>query len=135
RTYETVPASVALEADAGPTSGAALTRFRRASAGVRMHAAGAVVFNDYMNTVNGDPSAEVLHPLIDAAGDSGAEYFVIDAGWYADNGDWWDEVGEWQPSTRRFPGGISEVLEHIRRRGMVPGLWLEPEVVGTNSPM
>jgi alpha-galactosidase len=134
-TFETVSASVVLEADAGPSSVAALTGFRRASAGARTDASRAVVFNDYMNTVNGDPNAEVLHPLIDAAGDAGADYFVIDAGWYADDGDWWDSVGEWQPSTRRFPEGIDDVFNHIRERGMVPGLWLEPEVVGVNSPM
>ncbi len=157
-TFDSVPASLAIE-DAGVadpadplvafrqslTLGAGshdgrgaldgLTGFRRVSRGGDPHRSLPVVFNDYMNTVMGDPSAEVLHPLIDAAADSGAEYFVIDAGWYADDGDWWDGVGEWQPSTRRFPEGIDDVLNHIRRRGMVPGLWLEPEVVGVNSPM
>ena len=41
----------------------------------------------------------------------------------------------WKPSATRFPNGIAEVLEHIRKAGMVPGLWLEPEVVGTRSPV
>ncbi|GAA1121101.1 hypothetical protein GCM10009630_18610 [Kribbella jejuensis] len=131
-TFESVPAALAIELG-GPVD--TLTAFRRASRPAGHRPELPVVFNDYMNTVMGDPSAELLHPLVDAAAASGAEYFVIDAGWYADNGDWWDAVGEWQPSTRRFPGGIGEVLDHIRERGMVPGLWLEPEVVGTNSPM
>lgn len=130
--FDSVPASLAIE---GGGLLDELTRFRRVSLDGERQRSLPVVFNDYMNTVMGDPSAEVLHPLIDAAADSGAEYFVIDAGWYADDGDWWDGVGEWQPSTRRFPDGIDQVLEHIRRRGMVPGLWLEPEVVGVNSPM
>ena len=93
-----------------------------------------VVFNDYMNTLMGDPTTEKLLPLIDAAADAGCDYFCIDAGWYAD-GHWWDGVGEWMPSPQRFPGGIREVTEHIRERGMVPGLWLEPEVVGVRSPL
>ncbi|HWD82295.1 MAG TPA: alpha-galactosidase, partial [Kribbella sp.] len=131
-TFESVPAALALEYD-GPVD--ALTAFRRASRPADHRRDLPVVFNDYMNTVMGDPTAELLHPLVDAAAAAGAEYFVIDAGWYADNGDWWDAVGEWQPSARRFPGGIGAVLDHIRERGMVPGLWLEPEVVGTNSPM
>ena len=38
------------------------------------------------------------------------------------------------PSTTRFPGGLAEVVERIRASGMVPGLWLEPEVVGVLSP-
>jgi alpha-galactosidase len=42
-------------------------------------------------------------------------------------------VGTWRPSRTRFPGGITEVLDHIRTAGLVPGLWLEPEVVGIDS--
>lgn len=94
-----------------------------------------VVFNDYMNTLNGDPTTERLLPLIDAAAEVGAEIFCIDAGWYDDSGSWWGSVGEWQPSTVRFPAGLDEIIEHIRSRGMTPGLWLEPEVVGVRSPL
>ncbi|WP_205830448.1 MULTISPECIES: alpha-galactosidase [unclassified Microbispora] len=94
-----------------------------------------VVFNDYMNTLMGDPTTAKLLPLIDAAAEAGAEVFCIDAGWYDDDGDWWDSVGEWQPSQTRFPRGIEEVLGRIRERGMIPGLWLEPEVIGVRSPM
>ncbi|MDQ1045338.1 glycoside hydrolase family 36 protein [Streptomyces sp. V4I2] len=96
-----------------------------------------VVFNDYMNTLMGDPTTEKLLPLVDAAARAGAEYFCVDAGWYDDTADggWWDSVGAWQASARRFPGGIGEVLDRIRERGMVPGLWLEPEVVGVRSPV
>ena len=46
-----------------------------------------------------------------------------------------DGVGEWLPSDRRFPGGIGEVIRYIRDKGMVPGLWLELEVMGINCPM
>ena len=95
-----------------------------------------MIFNDYMNTLMGDPTTERLLPLIDAAAEAGAEYFCIDSGWYADLGEsWWDTVGAWKPSATRFPDGIAEVLDRIRAAGMVPGLWLEPEVVGVNSPV
>ncbi len=94
-----------------------------------------VIFNDYMNCLMGDPTTDKLLPLVAAAARAGAEYFVIDAGWYSDEPGWWDSVGEWQPSTTRFPGGLGEVTEAITAAGMVPGLWLEPEVVGVNSPL
>lgn len=93
-----------------------------------------VIFNDYMNCLAGDPTTEKLIPLIDAAAEAGCEYFCIDCGWYSD-GPWWDGVGEWLPSTRRFPGGIHEVLNYIRARNMVPGLWLELEVMGIACPL
>ena len=89
-----------------------------------------------MNTLMGNPTTDKLLPLIDAAAGVGAEYFCIDAGWYDDGGAWWGSVGEWQPSTVRFPdGGLVRVLDHIRDRGMQLGLWLEPEVIGVRSPM
>lgn len=93
-----------------------------------------VIFNDYMNCLFGNPTTDKLLPLIDAASKVGCEYFCVDCGWYSD-GDWWDGVGEWLPSKARFPNGIVEVLDYIRRKGMVPGLWLELEVMGINSPL
>ncbi|MBY9080372.1 alpha-galactosidase [Paenibacillus sp. HN-1] len=92
-----------------------------------------VIFNDYMNCLWGNPTTEKLLPLIDAAADIGCEYFCIDAGWYAP-GEWWDGVGEWLPSKERFPEGIKYVLDYIRSKGLIPGLWLEIEVMGINSP-
>lgn len=92
-----------------------------------------VIFNDYMNTINGDPSTDKLLPLIDAAADTGCEVFCIDCGWYDDSGDWWPSVGQWRPSIARFPNGLAEVTMAIEQRGMIPGLWLEPEVIGVNS--
>ncbi|MEU1519874.1 glycoside hydrolase family 36 protein [Streptomyces sp. NPDC005811] len=95
-----------------------------------------VIYNDYMNTLMGDPTTDKLLPLIRAAAAAGAEVFVIDAGWYDDDAQgWWDAVGAWEPARDRFPGGIQKVLDAIRCHGMTPGLWLEPEVVGVRSPL
>lgn len=95
-----------------------------------------LVFNDYMNALMGDPTTEKEIPLIDAASCVGAEYYCIDCGWYDDSGDWWPSVGEWEPSTTRFGSeGLLGLVEYIRSKDMKPGLWLEPEVVGTKSPI
>ncbi|KAF1297395.1 alpha-galactosidase [Enterococcus sp. JM4C] len=93
-----------------------------------------VIFNDYMNCLFGDPTTEKELPLIDAAAEIGCEYYCVDAGWYS-AGEWWDGVGEWQPSFERFPNGIQEVTSYIKEKGMIPGLWLEIEVMGINSPL
>lgn len=92
-----------------------------------------IIFNDYMNCLWAEPTTEKELPLIDAAANMGCEYYCIDAGWYAD-GYWWDETGEWMPSDKRFPGGIKEVIDYIRSKGMIPGLWLELEVMGIKCP-
>ncbi|MCL8025301.1 glycoside hydrolase family 36 protein [Nocardioides bruguierae] len=133
--FTTVPVSVALGADLEAALGE-MTEHRRASRRAHPDNQGlALVFNDYMNTIDGDPTTERLLPLVTAAAEAGAEIFCIDAGWYDETGDWWDSVGEWLPSTTRFPGGLAEVTDAIRAHGMVPGLWLEPEVVGVRSPV
>ncbi|MBT8163281.1 MULTISPECIES: glycoside hydrolase family 36 protein [Arthrobacter] len=132
--FTTVPALLCVGRDL-PEAAAALTSWRRQAR--RAHpdnARPSIVFNDYMNTLNGDPSTEKLLPLIDAAAAVGAEIYCIDAGWYSDSTDWWDGVGAWTPSVTRFPNGLGEVIAAIRSHAMVPGLWLEPEVVGVNSP-
>ncbi|MEU4766022.1 glycoside hydrolase family 36 protein [Actinosynnema sp. NPDC023794] len=134
--FTTVPVSVAVSESGVDGAVAALTAHRREL--VRPHrdrSALPVVFNDYMNTLMGDPTTAKLLPLVDAAADVGAEVFCVDAGWYDNGSSWWDAVGEWRPSETRFPRGIAEVLTRIRERGMVPGLWLEPEVIGVRSPM
>jgi alpha-galactosidase len=135
--FETVPVAVAVSDRGFEEAVARLTRYRRA---IRRphedHRRLPVIFNDYMNTLMGDPTTDRLVPLVSAAARAGAEYFCIDAGWYAERGEaWWDTVGEWLPSANRFPNGIVEVLDHIRAEGMVPGLWIEPEVVGVHSPV
>lgn len=93
-----------------------------------------IIFNDYMNCLSGDPTTEKELPLVHAAAQAGADYFVIDCGWY-DDGYWWDSVGEWQVSKKRFPNGIREVTDEIKKLGMVPGLWLEIEVMGIHCPL
>ncbi|WP_314454073.1 alpha-galactosidase, partial [uncultured Microbacterium sp.] len=133
--FVSVSATIAVGDSAGAAVDA-LTDHRRATR--RDHpdnVAMPVVFNDYMNTLDGDPTTEKLLPLIRAAADVGAEVFCIDAGWYDDSGFWWDTVGAWEPSTTRFPGGLGEVIGAIHAAGMVAGLWLEPEVVGIRSPL
>ncbi|KAK7947106.1 Melibiase subfamily [Apiospora aurea] len=71
--------------------------------------------------------------LIEPVAKSGAEYFVIDAGWYADDDDWWDDVGAWEPSKKRFPMGFKNLLDKVRAAGLKPRLWVEAEVIGIRS--
>lgn len=98
--FTTVPVAIAVSGEGFEGAIASLTACRRAVRRPHQdHRRLPVIFNDYMNTLNGDPTTERLLPLIAAAARVGAEYFCIDAGWYADIGEgWWDSVGLWQPS-------------------------------------
>ncbi|HET9872004.1 MAG TPA: glycoside hydrolase family 36 protein [Propionibacteriaceae bacterium] len=133
--FQTVTATLGVGTDLDSALGELTDHRRRARRPHPDNAASTLVFNDYMNTLMGDPTTEKLLPLITSAAAVGAEVFCIDAGWYDDGGNWWPSVGAWQPSTVRFPGGLGEVIQHIGDAGMVAGLWLEPEVVGVDSPV
>ncbi|WP_354029376.1 glycoside hydrolase family 36 protein [Curtobacterium sp. 1544] len=134
RPFVSVPVSVGIASSVGGAF-EVLTAQRRARRSLRpVDASMPLVFNDYMNTLMGDPTTDKLLPLVDAAADAGADLFCIDAGWYAE-GHWWDTVGAWEPAASRFPTGLEFVIGHIRSRGMQAGLWLEPEVIGIHSPL
>lgn len=133
--FVTVPVAVGSAKGSYETAFAELTKYRRR---IRRknddNESLAVIFNDYMNCLWAWPTEEAEYPLIDAAAEVGCEYFCIDAGWYAD-GYWWDSVGEWKESRKRFPNGLKTLTDYIRSKGLVPGIWIELEVMGINCPI
>ena len=76
-----------------------------------------------------------LAALADAAAGLGVERFVLDDGWFrgrrsdrAGLGDWWVDEDVW-------PGGLHQLVDHVRGRGMEFGLWIEPEMVNPDSDL
>ncbi|MEV7692267.1 glycoside hydrolase family 36 protein [Microbacterium sp. NPDC089189] len=133
--FAAVPVALAVSTTGRDAAIAQLTSYRRWLRRDRGDAM-PVVYNDFMNTLMGQPSTESLRPLIREAAAAGAEIFCIDAGWFADPeiGDWWSTVGEWREAPGRFAGGLDALIREIHDLGMRSGLWLEPEVVGVGSP-
>ncbi|KAL4914638.1 glycoside hydrolase superfamily [Aspergillus aurantiobrunneus] len=132
--FTTVPVSLCHVLDDLQAAFAALTQYRRTIR--RKHNDNTrlpIIFNDYMNCLMGDPTDEKILALVDPVVEAGAEYFIIDCGWYADDAGWWDDVGEWEPSKRRFSKGLKHLLAQLRAKGLTPGLWIEPEVIGVRS--
>lgn len=133
-TFKTVTAAVCFAPDFdGAVS--QMTKYRRTIAyKTPADSSLPVIFNDYLNCLNADPTTEKELPVIDAAARLGAEIFCMDAGWYA-NGTWWETVGEWKVFPNRFPGGMKKVFDRIREKNMKTGIWIEPEVMGINCPI
>lgn len=91
-----------------------------------------VIYNHWGFTEH-ELSEQSLEREIKIASEIGAELFMVDAGWYADEGTaWGDTVGDWEVGNR-LPDGLEPVFALARSRGMRCGLWVEIESAGKNS--
>lgn len=110
-----------------------LTKYKRRTSLVHWkNGAAPVCFNCYMDCIFGEPNVETLVPLIEAASKAGCEVFCIDAGWFRPrkNANCLADCGDYIPDPERFgSGGLKGILDLIRQRGMIPGLWFELEAV------
>lgn len=92
-----------------------------------------VMFNEYCTTW-GKPSHENIAGILEAIKGKNIKYFVIDAGWFLEEGvDWSRSMGDYVPSDKLFPQGLKYTADTIRSYGMKPGLWFEIENVGHTS--
>ena len=92
-----------------------------------------VIFNEYCTTW-GNPSHDNITNILDAIDGKGIDYFVIDCGWFKEDGVRWDiSMGDYIPSKTLFPNGISETVKTVKAHNMRPGIWFEPETAGEKA--
>jgi alpha-galactosidase len=96
-----------------------------------------VQFNSWY-PYSGDPTSEKMIALADVAHGLGCEVFVLDAGWYTNDGepqsdDLWHSTGDWAVHRGRFPAGLEELSAHCRKIGIGFGIWFEPEGIGAHA--
>lgn len=92
-----------------------------------------IVFNEYCTTW-GNPSHENICEIVEQSKCKGFKYFVIDCGWYKENGIPWDiGMGDYEVSSELFPDGMEKTVQVIKDAGMIPGIWFEIENVGSAS--
>ena len=72
---------------------------------------------------------------IDIAKAIGADEFVIDAGWYGPEPNRWAQnVGDWYAGDW-LPHDLNPIREYARKQGMLFGLWMEPESIGSATKL
>jgi len=70
-----------------------------------------------------------------AARHCGVEMLVLDDGWFGERHDATSSLGDWNPNATKFPFGIRGLARDVQAEGMLFGLWIEPEMVSTNSKL
>ncbi|MGN1171371.1 MAG: glycoside hydrolase family 36 protein, partial [Lachnospiraceae bacterium] len=92
-----------------------------------------VIFNEYCTTW-GCPSHENICAIVDTIKVKGFSYFVIDCGWYKQEGIPWDvAMGDYRISKELFPEGLQKTVDYIKANGMKPGIWFEIDNVGKKA--
>jgi alpha-galactosidase len=76
-----------------------------------------------------------LTEIADRAAALGAERFVLDDGWFGRRDDDTTSLGDWQIDRRKWPDGLTPLIDHVHALGMSFGLWFEPEMVNPDSDL
>ena len=72
-----------------------------------------VIFNEYCTTW-GNPSYDNIKNILSAIKCKGIDYFVVDCGWFKEDGVRWDiSMGDYIPSKTLFPNGIKETADLV----------------------
>ncbi|MBI4550791.1 MAG: alpha-galactosidase [Candidatus Latescibacteria bacterium] len=94
--------------------------------------AGLVVYNHWSYHEH-EMTEERLKFEVDVGAEIGAEVFVVDAGWFGNiNTNWWTTVGDWTCGNR-LPDGLEPVFSYARQKGLLCGLWMDAERLGSES--
>ncbi len=82
-----------------------------------------------------DHDLPVLTDIADRVAALGAERFVLDDGWFGQRDDDTTSLGDWVIDPRKFPNGLTPLIDHVHGLGMTFGIWFEPEMVNKDSDL
>ena len=80
-----------------------------------------------------DFDKQTLCDLAEAAVEVGVELFVLDDGWFGQRNDDTSSLGDWFPNVEKLGGSLQDFIHSIKKKGLLFGLWLEPEMISENS--
>ncbi len=82
-----------------------------------------------------DHDLATLSDIAARAAALGAERFVLDDGWFGRRDDDTSSLGDWTVDRRKWPDGLTPLIDRVHALGMSFGLWVEPEMVNPDSDL
>ena len=82
-----------------------------------------------------DFDAERLYRIARQARELGVALFVLDDGWFGRRVDDRGGLGDWQINEKKLGCTLPELIDRIHALGMLFGIWIEPEMVSTDSDL
>ena len=100
----------------------------------KAHAERPVIYNSWY-PYQFDVREENCLALIEKCAPLGIELFVIDDGWMPGRVNEKAGLGDWTADPERFPHGMGVVADACHAKGMLFGIWVEPEMVNPDSDL
>ena len=91
-----------------------------------------IVYNNWEATYF-DFNESKLRSLASKAASLGMECFVLDDGWFGKRDNDHCSLGDWEIYKKKLPHGLKSVSDSVHKKGMLFGLWLEPEAISPDS--
>ena len=80
-----------------------------------------------------DHDVPKLKQIASRAAALGAERFVLDDGWFGQRDDDTSSLSDWEVDPRKYPEGLTPLIDHVHAQGMTFGIWFEPEMINPDS--
>ncbi len=74
-----------------------------------------------------------IEELAKGALSMGCEGVLINDGWFGARSNDRTSLGDWHVNTQKIPSGLTELADSIHRKGLLFGLWFEPEAISSRS--
>lgn len=82
-----------------------------------------------------DINEEKILSLAQEAADLGIELLVMDDGWFKGRNSDTTSLGDWTEDKNKFPGGLQNLAQKVRQKGIKFGIWFEPEMISKDSDL
>ncbi len=82
-----------------------------------------------------DFDRQKLLDMADVASKLGIELFVLDDGWFGKRNNPMCSLGDWFANEDKLGGSIKNLAEEINKKGLMFGLWFEPEMISEDSEL
>ncbi|MBL5923568.1 alpha-galactosidase [Lelliottia amnigena] len=92
----------------------------------------------HLNTWEGiyfDHDPHYIMRMADEAAGLGVERFIIDDGWFKGRNNDHGALGDWYLDEKKYPDGLTPVINHVKNLGMEFGIWVEPEMISPDSDL
>lgn len=85
--------------------------------------------------LKGDMHERTELKALERAAELGITAYWIDACWYGQGRDWWQEVGNWTVNRKRYPRGLRPIADAAHQKALKFVLWFEPARVRADSDL